>query len=142
MLSLIEDVLQSHPCRDRVKTVLAPLVLEVDRLRISLLLKNLIDNACQYSDAQSEIELSLESSDGYALLRVSDLGLGIDPEVLPRLTEAFYRPDSARQRETGGYGLGLYLCRLIVDAHGGQMLIESSPGKGTSVTVKLPLHNS
>lgn len=142
MLALIEDVLRSHPCRDRVKTSLSPLVLDVDRLRISLLLKNLIDNACHYSDASSTVELCLESNHGFAELRVSDQGVGIDPDVLPRLTEAFYRPDSARRRETGGYGLGLYLCRLIVDAHGGQMRIESEPGRGTSVVVKLPIRNS
>ena len=142
MLRLIGEVLHSHPCRERVRTVLSPVELDVDRLRISLLLKNLVDNACHYSDAESPIELRLASEGEYAEIRVIDRGIGIDPDVIPHLTEAFYRPDSARQRETGGYGLGLYLCRLIVDAHGGQMTIESAPEQGTSVTVKLPLHNT
>ena len=58
------------------------------------------------------------------------------------MTEPFYRPDSSRQRDTGGYGLGLYLCKLIVEAHGGQIVIESEPGNGTKVIVKLPIDNS
>ena len=61
---------------------------------------------------------------------------------IPRLNEAFYRPDSARQRGTGGYGLGLYLCQLIVNAHGGELRIESKPGQGTRVIVRLPFDNS
>ena len=140
--ALIDEVLQTHPCRERVKTTLSPIEMEVDKLRITLLLKNLIDNACQYSDPESSIDISLAQTGEWAEIRVYDRGVGIDPASLPYLTEAFYRPDSARRRETGGYGLGLYLCRLIVDAHGGQLVIESEPGKGTEVLVKLPLHNS
>ena len=75
-------------------------------------------------------------------IEVQDCGIGIAAEELPRLTEAFYRPDQARLRGTGGYGLGLYLCKLIVEAHGGDIIIESEPGIGTRVVVKLPLDNS
>ena len=75
-------------------------------------------------------------------MSVLDRGCGIDADAVPRLTEAFYRPDDARQRGTGGYGLGLYLCNLIVDAHRGRMTIESEPGQGTRVEVELPRDNS
>ena len=76
------------------------------------------------------------------ILEVIDQGAGIPAAEIPRLKEAFYRPDSARQRNTGGYGLGLYLCQLIVDAHGGTLSIESEPDKGTRVIVSLPIDNS
>ena len=73
-----------------------------------------------------------------AILKVIDHGEGIPEEHLPQITEPFYRADSSRQRNTGGYGLGLYLCRLIAEAHGGALLIESNMGEGTRLTVHLP----
>jgi signal transduction histidine kinase len=140
---LIGEVVAEHPCRERISSRLSPVVLDVDELRIKLLLKNLLDNACHYSgDNSGEIEVSLRCEDRVVLLEVSDHGAGIAAEDLPHLTEAFYRPDSARQRDTGGYGLGLYLCRLIVEAHGGKLHIESEPGEGTRVAVELPTDNS
>ena len=106
-------------------------------------MKNLLDNACHYSgDDQGEIEVTLRIDGCAVLLEVSDRGVGIAADDLVRLTEAFYRPDSARQSNTGGYGLGLYLCRLITEAHGGELRIDSEPGKGTRVIVKLPLDNN
>jgi signal transduction histidine kinase len=75
-----------------------------------------------------------------AIMEVIDKGEGIAAEHLPKLSEPFYRADSARQRNTGGFGLGLYLCRLIVQAHGGDLTIESELGEGTHITVTLPPH--
>jgi signal transduction histidine kinase len=70
---------------------------------------------------------------------VTDQGEGISEEHLKHVREPFYRVDSARQRNTGGFGLGLYLCNLIVQAHDGRLDIDSEPGKGTRVTVYLPI---
>ncbi|MCP4768842.1 MAG: HAMP domain-containing histidine kinase [Gammaproteobacteria bacterium] len=143
LAKLIEEVVANHPCRERINSRLLAVELDVDELRLKLLLKNLLDNACHYSgDDQGEIEVTLRIDDSAVLLEVSDRGVGIAADDLARLTEAFYRPDSARQRDTGGYGLGLYLCRLITEAHGGELGIDSEPGKGTRVIVKLPLDNS
>jgi len=143
MLNLIEEVVQLHPCRSRIKTSMSPIALDVDRLRLKLLIKNLLDNACHYSiDELAVIDVSLRHNTENVTIEVQDRGIGIAAEDIPRLTEAFYRPDSARQRNTGGYGLGLYLCKLIAEAHGGQIVIESEPGTGTRVIVKLPLDNS
>ena len=143
MMNLVEEVVRIHPGRDRIKTQLSPIEIEGDQLRLKLLVKNLIDNACNYSsDNLSQVEVRLDHDHEFVVLEVQDQGIGIDAEDIPRLTEAFYRPDSARQRDTGGYGLGLYLCKLIVDAHHGQITIESEPGIGTKVIVKLPLDNS
>jgi signal transduction histidine kinase len=143
MLNLIEEVVQLHPCRNRIKTSMSPIELDVDQLRLKLLIKNLLDNACYYSiDEKALVDVSLRHTQENVTIEVRDRGIGIAAEDIPRLTEAFYRPDHARQRNTGGYGLGLYLCKLIAEAHGGQIVIESEPGTGTSVTVKFPLDNS
>jgi len=140
ILTLIEEVVVQHPCADRIKTSLSPVQLDVDQLRLKLLLKNLIDNACHYSSRQQQaIEISLRRDNDSVIISVRDHGDGIESAEIPRLTEAFYRSDQARRRNTGGYGLGLYLCKLIVDAHDGEMFIESEPGSGTCVVVKLPL---
>ena len=136
---LIEELAGQHPCADRIVTSLSPVQLDIDQLRIKLLLKNLIDNACHYSSQQQAIEISLRSNNNRVFIGVRDHGEGIKAAEIPKLTEPFYRPDHARQRNTGGYGLGLYLCKLIVDAHDGELLIESEPGSGTCVTVNLPL---
>ena len=143
MLGLVEEVIKAHPCRNRIKTRLSPVELEIDQLRMKLLIKNLIDNACHYTiDDQEEVEISLSHDQENVNIEVRDRGIGIKTEDIPKVTEPFFRPDSSRQRDTGGYGLGLYLCKLIVDAHGGQIVIESKPGNGTKVIVKLPLDNS
>lgn len=143
LAGLAEEVVCGHPERGRIVTRLAPVEIDVDALRFKLLIKNLLDNACEYSaGTQAPVDISLRPESGRAILEVVDRGTGIAADQIPRLTEAFYRPDEARQRKTGGYGLGLYLCRLIVAAHGGELRIESEPGEGTRVTVELPFDNS
>jgi signal transduction histidine kinase len=78
---------------------------------------------------------------GEAVLRVTDTGSGITAEDLPHVFERFYRGDKSRQREsyTSGNGLGLSICRSIVAAHGGSIDVESSPGKGATFVVRLPM---
>lgn len=136
---LVESVIASHACSDRIEAELVPAEAEIDSLRLRLLLKNLLDNAGRYSRPEDgPIEVGLRPLQQQLVITVTDAGIGIEADEIPRLTEAFYRPDSARRRDTGGYGLGLYLCHLIVVAHGGEMHIDSAPGQGTRVTVKLP----
>lgn len=117
------------------------IVLAVDAARIKLLLKNLLDNALRHSPAGKAVSISLRKTADNIALQVRDEGEGIEPEHLPHLTEPFYRVDPSRQRETGGYGLGLYLCRMIVEAHGGTLVIESQKQQGTSITISLPVGN-
>jgi signal transduction histidine kinase len=115
------------------------LFLEVDTSRIRLLIKNLIENALRYTPEGAPIpEVSFEDNASEVSLVIRDHGLGIEARHLPHLTEPFYRVDPSRQRETGGFGLGLYLCRMIAEAHGGGLTIESIPGQGSTVTVTLP----
>lgn len=116
-----------------------PINIDIDTTRIKLLIKNLIDNAARHSpDDKSPPQVALRKTGNNVIIQVIDAGPGIEEKHLPHLTEPFYRADPSRQRETGGYGLGLYLCRIIAEAHGGDLEIESLLGKGTTVTVTLP----
>jgi signal transduction histidine kinase len=103
-----------------------------DRARLALLLRNLLDNALRHgraADAKQPPEVSVHRAGGQWRVTVRDFGPGVDEAVLPHLTEAFFRPDAARSRDTGGVGLGLYLCRLVAEAHGGQLtLANAHPG--------------
>ncbi len=103
------------------------------------LYSNLLDNACRFTEANGNVHLSAQPTDGGILTRVSDTGSGISPEHLPHLGERFYRVDSSRTRTDGGTGLGLSICRSICEAHHGTMTIESKPGVGTTINITLPI---
>lgn len=106
---------------------------DYDITRIRLLLRNLIENALRHSPKGSRpVEVSFGLAGDKVFVKVVDHGEGISPEDLERITEPFYRADPARSRHTGGFGLGLYLCRRIVEAHGGELVMSSKPGAGTS----------
>jgi two-component system phosphate regulon sensor histidine kinase PhoR len=102
---------------------------------------NLIGNAIRYgcNEKSCTAEIAVRADGGRVQLIVSDRGDGIAPEHLPRLTERFYRVDSARSRESGGTGLGLAIVKHIVERHRGTLDIKSGPGRGTEVTVSLPV---
>lgn len=100
---------------------------------------NLLNNAVRYTLAGGHIGLTWRLlPDGGGELRVSDGGQGIAPEHIGRLTERFYRVDSSRSRETGGTGLGLAIVKHVVQRHGGELVIESALGKGSTFTIRLP----
>lgn len=105
---------------------------------LTRLVKNLLDNAVQYSHPHGTVTASAKREGDWAVLEITDTGIGIAPEHLPHLGERFYRVDTSRTRPTGGTGLGLSICKGIVEAHGGSMRFESRVGKGTTVTVRLP----
>jgi heavy metal sensor kinase len=102
-------------------------------------LGNLVDNAVKYTPAGGKVELSLLVGEGQARIVVRDTGIGIDPADAARIFDPFVRLDAARSRDAGGAGLGLALVRAIVDAHGGAITVESTPGAGSRFTVRLPL---
>jgi len=110
-----------------------------DRLRLRQLLLNLVDNAIKYTSEGGEMTISLEKDDGKGRLKVTDNGMGIAPEDQPHIFDRFFRVDKARSREAGGSGLGLSICKWIVEAHGGEISVESEVGKGSVFTVTLPL---
>jgi two-component system phosphate regulon sensor histidine kinase PhoR len=102
-------------------------------------LSNLMINAVRYTPAGGRIELQWSwLDDGRGVLLVRDTGIGIDREHLPRLTERFYRVDGSRSRDTGGTGLGLSIVKHVVQRHGGEIDIQSEPGKGSTFRLLLP----
>jgi two-component system phosphate regulon sensor histidine kinase PhoR len=111
-----------------------------DPAQLAQVLDNLISNAMRYGcdSADATIEISAEKSGDWVLVSVTDHGPGIPREHLPRLTERFYRVDPARSRESGGTGLGLAIVKHIIERHRGMLDIRSTPGVGTTVTLRLP----
>jgi len=110
-----------------------------DAERLRQMLVNLINNAIQYTAPDGRVDLSLERKAGQAQITVSDTGQGIAPEALPFIFDRFYRTDKARSRAAGGTGLGLSIVKWVVDAHDGEIDVESEPGEGTTFRVRLPL---
>ena len=115
-----------------------PAPLALDAVRLRLLLRNLLDNARRHAAGAVQpvrVQTAIEGNE--LVITVRDQGPGVPAESLARLAEPFYRPDAARQRATGGVGLGLYLCRLVAEAHGGRIGFADA-GPGLEVTVRLP----
>lgn len=110
-----------------------------DQTRLTQLVINLVDNAIKYTPAGGQVTVGAQVVDDKAWFEVSDTGPGIAPEHLPHLFERFYRVDLARSRARGGTGLGLAICRWVVEAHQGEIMVNSQLGRGTRVTVTLPL---
>jgi len=100
---------------------------------------NLLDNAIKYSEPKSTIHLKARRSSSEIVISVEDQGLGIAQKHLPRLFERFYRVDKARSRTLGGTGLGLAIVKHIAQAHGGDVTVESTLGKGSTFTIRLPI---
>ena len=147
--SLIGDVVQeyfphSNICISGCDGVAA---LMLDRQRMSILLKNLIDNALKYTESRQPVDVCCfedigQNNKHVVHFVVKDCGVGIAANHLAHLTEPFYRADPSRQRKTGGVGLGLYLCKMIAESHGGQLLISSELGHGTTATASFPRDGS
>lgn len=123
----------------RLERKLVPVKIECDAMRIEQVVTNLVDNALKYTDKGS-VSVTLKPDGPFAVLTVHDTGIGIPKESIPRLFERFYRVDKARSRETGGTGLGLSIVERIVSMHGGYIQVESVVGRGSTFTVRLPLH--
>ena len=112
--------------------------LMADRERIERAIVNLLSNALKYSPAAAPVVVRIEQQGDQAIVAVTDRGEGIPAEDVPHLFERFYRTKAGQK--AGGLGLGLYITRLIVEAHGGQVCAESEPGKGSRFYLSLPLH--
>jgi signal transduction histidine kinase len=113
-----------------------PLMVRADPERLQQVLANLLDNAIKHSPADSTIDLRVASSGGQALVEVNDRGAGITDDELKRAFEKFSR---GRHASVKGSGLGLYICRKIIDAHGGRIWISRRDGGGATVSFTLPL---
>jgi signal transduction histidine kinase len=115
----------------------APIRCDENKLRQVLV--NLVDNAVKYSPQGGRVELRVRSVNGSCQIEVADEGLGIPPDEHERIFEKFYRLDPQQTQGVGGSGLGLYICRELVERMNGRLNVESEPGKGSRFTVELPL---
>jgi PAS domain S-box-containing protein len=116
------------------------LVLEADPVRLTQVVGNLLANAAKYTESGGRITLEVQREGDQAILRVRDTGIGIDPEVLPRIFELFVQANHAVTRSQGGLGIGLTLVKSLVELHHGTVEAHSAgPGKGSEFVVALPL---
>jgi signal transduction histidine kinase len=134
-VELYEDLADERGVEIRTH-VPSELVVDVDRNRMRQVLANLIDNAVKYTPTGGIVEIAAHSESGDAVATVSDTGVGIPAEELPRIWDRLYRGD--KSRSTRGLGLGLSLVKAIVAAHGGRVDVRSRPGAGSTFELRLP----
>ena len=119
---------------------LAPVTIDGDRAHLRRLLLNLVDNGIKYTLARGRVTLTLQRDGKWAALHVADTGIGLAPEEQERVFQRFYRTPEAVAQGKEGSGLGLCIARSIAEAHGGRIHVESTPGRGSTFIVFLPLH--
>lgn len=115
------------------------IVAEVDEVKLSLILTNLVENAIKYNREQGEVEVMLDADHQFFTVRVKDTGIGIPEADLGQIFERFYRVDKSHSKEIGGTGLGLAITRSAVQLLRGSIKVDSVVGEGTAFTVKIPL---
>lgn len=111
---------------------------DYDMDRMDQVLTNLIDNASRYTQPGDTIVVTTAKDNRYNILYISDTGTGIAPEHLQQVFDRFYKVDASRKRGKQGTGLGLFICKMIIEEHGGKIEVESELGKGTTFIIKLP----
>lgn len=123
----------------RVAGAAAGAVAEVDGAKVRTVLRNLLDNAVKHALPDSApIAVSVQCGDDGVVVRIVDDGVGILEGEAARLFEPFYRVDRSRSKDTGGYGLGLSICRRVMEAHGGTIVVERPTGRGASFVLRFP----
>jgi PAS domain S-box-containing protein len=129
----------SHPNEPgEANKVIRPLYyVHADADRIREVITNMFDNACKYT-AEGRVSLGLTGNDGVVQVYVRDTGAGIPPEDIPHLFQKFYRVDNSATRTVGGTGLGLFICRKIIELYQGRIWVESELGKGSTFYINLP----
>lgn len=119
--------------------LVGPAILQADRHRLSQLFRNLLRNSLEYTDNGGALTVSLAEMHGDLVIDFQDTAPGVPPASLPHLFERLYRVDASRSRNAGGAGLGLAICRNIVDAHGGTIEARAAPAGGLWIRIRLPI---
>jgi PAS domain S-box-containing protein len=136
----IRTFIEEHPSR---RIIFAPaagqILVDGDSSRIGLVVSNLISNALKYSPASTPVEVTVTFDKAHATVSVRDEGPGIPAAEQERIFERFYQIDGHLTREKGGVGLGLYVCRRLIEGMAGQLWVESRPGSGSAFSFSLPL---
>jgi len=132
------------PCREKgikmeVNLPQDPVFVNADQFLMRLALTNILSNAVKYSLGSGTLRVQLSKEEGRAILRVQDEGMGIPAEDLPHIFEKFYRSKQGPRAAISGTGLGLHITKLIVDAHKGEISVSSQTGRGTTVSLVLPI---
>jgi signal transduction histidine kinase len=143
LVELAREVATREVYRTHKITVFAdqPVVGSYDARRIGQVFENLVENAVKYSPEASEVRIGVAQEDGQALIDVSDKGIGIPAADLPQVFERFHRAANVDDRRFAGMGLGLFICRGIVEQHGGRIWVESHVGEGSTFHVALPVES-
>jgi signal transduction histidine kinase len=143
LADLLKDVaaeFENQPPGVQADDIAIDVPLKVDPEQVKTVLKNILTNAVKYSVPDSEpIHISAAVRPPYVAIKIADNGVGIAYDELPFIFEPFYRVDKSRAKDTGGFGLGLSLCKTIMEAHEGRIEVESTPGVGTTVSLYLPI---
>ncbi|CAA9272124.1 MAG: hypothetical protein AVDCRST_MAG93-2684 [uncultured Chloroflexia bacterium] len=115
-----------------------PLIIQGDDLRLEQVFQNLLQNAVKYSPRNAPIGVVVRQHEGWIRVAVQDQGIGVPQADLPHLFERFYRADNVEPAKINGLGIGLYVVKQIVELHGGEVMVESVEGEGSTFTVSLP----
>ena len=116
-----------------------PVTAEVDEVKLTLALSNLVENAIKYNNPSGWVKVALDADHQFFSVEVADSGIGIPEEAQEHIYERFYRVDKSHSREIGGTGLGLAITRSVILMHRGSIKVMSEEGKGTVFNVKIPL---
>ena len=138
-LEISQPLLKKSQLKFSLDAPSKPIKLYGDRVRLSQVFSNLLNNAAKYTEAGGSVSLTIESGDAHSTVTIRDTGVGIPAELLPHLFDLFTQMDRTMNRSQGGLGIGLALVRRLVEMHGGSVQGHSEgPGKGAEFVVNLP----
>ena len=143
MIELILKRLRPIAAKQNIELVFEsfrPVIADVDEVKMTMAITNLVENAIKYNVLDGWVRVSLNADHKYMYITVADSGIGIPQESQTMIFERFYRVDKARSRETGGTGLGLSITRNIIVMHNGDVKLHSRENEGTTFTVRIPLN--
>lgn len=115
-----------------------PILLVIDKEKISRVMHNLVSNAFKYTPKDGTICVVVDRMKGEAIFKIEDNGQGMSPEQMSNLFQPYYRTEDAKESQVEGSGLGLFIVKMLVEAHDGQIEVKSAPGKGSTFIVRLP----